>query len=69
MDEASKLLEKLTTPQQKLPTGYRKISPNPPLVDEMIYPTPSSINLTLPWRQFHESFSNQPLVVLVLTIS
>jgi hypothetical protein len=31
MDEASSLLEKV-----QLPTGYRKISPNPSLVDEMV---------------------------------
>ena len=30
MDEASKLLENLTVPQQKIPTGYRKLSPNLP---------------------------------------
>jgi hypothetical protein len=40
MDEASSLLEKL-----QLPTGYRKISPNPSLVDGMVNPIPSSVSL------------------------
>jgi hypothetical protein len=40
MDEASSLLEKL-----QLPTGYRKISPNPSLVDRMVNPVPSPVSL------------------------
>jgi hypothetical protein len=40
MDEASSLLEKL-----QLPTGYRKISPNPLLVDKMVNPVPSPVSL------------------------
>jgi hypothetical protein len=40
MDEASSLLEKL-----QLPTGYRKISPNPSLVDEMVNLVPSLVSL------------------------
>jgi hypothetical protein len=39
MDEASSLLEKL-----QLPTGYRKISPNPSLVDGMVNPVPSLVS-------------------------
>jgi hypothetical protein len=38
MDEASSLLEKL-----QIPTGYRKISPNLALVDEMVNPVPSPV--------------------------
>jgi hypothetical protein len=40
MDEASSLLKNL-----QLPTSYRKISPNPSLVDGMINPVPSLVNL------------------------
>jgi hypothetical protein len=40
MDEASSLLEKF-----QLPTGYRKISPNPSLVDGMVNPIPYSVSL------------------------
>jgi hypothetical protein len=40
MDEASSLLEKL-----QLPTGYRKISPNPSLVDGMVNLVPSPVSL------------------------
>jgi hypothetical protein len=36
MDEASYLLKNIVDVQQQLPTGYRKLSPNPPLVDEMV---------------------------------
>jgi hypothetical protein len=38
MDEASSILEKL-----QLPTGYRKISPNPSLVDGLVNPVPYSV--------------------------
>jgi hypothetical protein len=40
MDEASSLLEKL-----QLPTGYRKIIPNPSLVDGMVNSVPSPVIL------------------------
>jgi hypothetical protein len=40
MDEASSLLEKL-----QLPTGYRKISPNPSLVDGLVNLVPSPVSL------------------------
>jgi hypothetical protein len=40
MDEASSILEKI-----QLPTGYRKISPNPSLVDGLVNPVPSLVNL------------------------
>jgi hypothetical protein len=39
MDEASYLLEKL-----QLPTGYRKISPNPLLVNGLVNPVPSPVS-------------------------
>jgi hypothetical protein len=44
MDEASKLLEDMTVSQPQLPAAYRKISLNPPIVDGMITPVPSSVN-------------------------
>jgi hypothetical protein len=40
MDEASSLFEKL-----QLPKGYRKISPNPSLVDGLVNPVPSPVSL------------------------
>jgi hypothetical protein len=39
MNEASSLLENF-----QLPTGYRKIPPNPLLVDGMVNPVPSSVS-------------------------
>ena len=47
MDEASKLLEYLTVPQQQLPTSYCKLSPEIPLVDQVVYPSPPLVNPTL----------------------
>jgi hypothetical protein len=44
MDEALKLLEDMTISQPQLPTAYRKLYLNPPIVDGMITPVPSSIN-------------------------
>jgi hypothetical protein len=45
MDEALKLLEDMTVSQPQLPAAYRKLSLNPPIVDGMINPVPSSVNL------------------------
>jgi hypothetical protein len=45
MDEASKLLEDMTVSQPQLPAAYRKLSLNPPIVDGMITPVPSPVNL------------------------
>ena len=50
MDEASYLLEKITLVQQNLPTGYRRFSPNPSLVDEVVDPTPCLVDPTLPMK-------------------
>jgi hypothetical protein len=44
MEEASKLLEDMTISQPQLPAAYRKLSLNPPIVDGMITPVPSSVN-------------------------
>jgi hypothetical protein len=45
MDEALKLLEDMNVSQPQLPTAYCNISLNPPVVDGMITPVPSPINL------------------------
>jgi hypothetical protein len=45
MEEASKLLEDMTISQPQLPAAYRKLSLNPPVVDGMITPVPSPVNL------------------------
>jgi hypothetical protein len=45
MDTALKLLEEMTISQPQLLAAYRKFSLNPPIVDGMITPDPSSVNL------------------------
>jgi hypothetical protein len=45
MDEASYLLKNIVDVQQQLPIGYRKISPNLPLVDELVNLVPSLVSL------------------------
>jgi len=50
MDEASHLLEEITLIQKKPPTSYRRVSPDPSLVDEVVDPTPSLIDPTLPMK-------------------
>jgi hypothetical protein len=45
MDEASYMLKNIAYVQQQLPTDYRKLSPNPPLVDELVNSVPSSVSL------------------------
>ena len=45
MDDASKLLEDMTVSQPQLPAAYRKLSPNPPVVDGMINLVLSSVSL------------------------
>jgi hypothetical protein len=44
MEEASKLLEDMTVSQPQIPTTYRKLSLNPPVVDGMITLVPSPVN-------------------------
>jgi hypothetical protein len=44
MDKASKLLEDMTVFQPQLPTSYRKLSLNPPVVDGMINLVPLSVS-------------------------
>jgi hypothetical protein len=45
MDKASKFLEDMTISHPQLPTAYHKLTLDPPVVDGMINPVPSSINL------------------------
>ena len=56
------MLENLTSSQPHLSAGYQKFSPNPPLVDEVIYQNPSLVNPTLSKRESHDSIPDQPLV-------
>jgi hypothetical protein len=44
MDEASHMLENISNTQMKHYTDYHKLSPNPPLVDELVNLLPSSVN-------------------------
>jgi hypothetical protein len=44
MEEASKFLEDMTVSQPQFPAAYCKLSLNPPVVDGMINPSPSSVN-------------------------
>ena len=50
MDEASKLLECITVSHQRIPTGYRKLSLKPPLVDKVVDPVLTSVDPTLPLK-------------------
>ena len=47
MDEASKLLEDITVPQQQIPTSYHKLSLDIPLVDQVVDPSPSLVDPTI----------------------
>ena len=50
MDEASKWLEDITDPRQRLPTNYRKLSLDIPLVDKVVDPVLTSVDPTLPLK-------------------
>jgi hypothetical protein len=45
MDEASHLWENIVDVQPQISTDYHKISPNPPLIVELVNLIPSSVNL------------------------
>lgn len=62
MDEASKLFGNLTISQPQLLTGYKKLSPNPPLLVEVIDQNLSPFNPTLCKLESREFFLDQPLV-------
>ena len=48
MDEASKFFEDIIVPQQWLPTVYHKLSLDIPLFDQVVDPSPSLVDPTLP---------------------
>jgi len=62
MDEPAKVLDNLRASQPRLLTGYRKISPDPTLVDQVIDHISSLGNPTLYKCESHEFVPNQPLV-------
>ena len=62
MDESSKGLENLTLSQLRLLTGYRKLSPNPSLVDPIIDQKLSLVNPALPESESCGFVLDQPLV-------
>ena len=62
-DEASKLLEYITIPQQRIPTGYRKLSLDIPLVDKVVDPSPSLVDPTLPLKSEVKEFDPIPFLV------
>ena len=69
MDEASKLLENLTVPQQKLPTGYRQLSPNLSSTDGVIDLIPSIVNPALPLKSENDITQvDDPLVDQVVDL-
>ena len=50
MDEASNLLEYIIVSYQQLPTSYRNLSFDIPLVDQVVDPSPSLVDPTLPLK-------------------
>ena len=63
MDEASKLLEDITVSHQRLPTGYRKLSLDIPLVDKVVDPVLSSVDPILPLKSEVEVVDPSPSLV------
>ena len=63
MDEASKWLEDIIVPHQQLPTGYRKLSLDIPLVDKVVDPFLTSIDPTLPLKSEVEVIDLVPSLV------
>ena len=63
MGEASKSLENLTVPQQEIPIGYCKLSPNLPSTNRVIDLISSTIDPTLPLEsEIHITQVDDPLV-------
>ena len=60
MDEASKLLEDIIVSRQRLPTGYRKLSLEPPLVDKVVDLVLTSVDPTLPLKSEIEVVNPSP---------
>ena len=63
MDEASKLLEDITIPQQQLPIGYRKLSLDLSLVDIVVDLVRTSVDPTLPLKSEDEVVDPVPSLV------
>ena len=63
MDEASDLLEDITVSHQRLPTGYRKLSLEPPLVDKVVDPILTSVDPTLLLKSEIEVVNLSPSLV------
>ena len=63
MDEAYKLLEYITVSCQQLPTGYRKLSLEPPLVYKVGDPVLTSFDPTLPLKSEIEVANPSPSLV------
>ena len=63
MDEASKFLEDITFSLQWIPTCYRKLSLEPPLVDQVVGSVLSSVNPTLPLKSEVEVVNSVSSVV------
>ena len=63
MDEASKWLEYIIVPHQWLPTDYRNLSLNIPLVDKVVDPILTSVDPTLPLKSEIEVVKPSPSLV------
>lgn len=68
MDEASKVLDNLTSLKTCLLTGYQNLSLNPPLVDQMIDQNSYLVNPTLSKVEFHESIPGKLLVEKIVDL-
>ena len=63
MDEASKLFEYINVRQQQLPTGYRKLSLDTPLVDQVVDTSPSLVDPTLSLKSEVKEIDPVPTLV------
>ena len=63
MDEASNLLGYITISPQHFPTGYRKLSLDTPLVDQVVDPSPSLVYPTLSLKSEVEVVDLSPSLV------
>ena len=63
MDEASNLLEEIIVPQQRILTCYHKLSLKIPLVDQVVNPSPSLVDPTLPLKSEFKSVDPVPTSV------
>jgi len=71
LDEAKKVLDNRLSSPQRFPSGYRRLSLNPSLVDELTSQNQSSIKITLSESESYESIPdpNQQVEVTVDPIS